>query len=75
MNFVIYHAAIRPFAWNTPEQEMAEFERDGYIRWVTDLARVPQQYGVSNVYAEIGTTFADDMLSQFESTDRLAAAE
>ena len=58
MNFVIYHAAIRPFAWNTPEQEMAEFEQRGYIRWSTDLARIPEQYGVSNVYAEIGTTFA-----------------
>ena len=58
MRFVIYHSAIRPFASNTPEQEMAEFERTGYIRWVTDLARIPEQYGVSNVYGEIGTTFA-----------------
>jgi predicted TIM-barrel fold metal-dependent hydrolase len=58
MRFVIYHSAIRPFAWNTPEQEMAEFDRNGYIRWVTDLARIPEQYGVSNVYGEIGTTFA-----------------
>ena len=58
MNFVIYHAAIRPFGGNTPDKEMAEFDQKGYIRWVTDLARIPQQYGVSNVYAEIGTTFA-----------------
>ena len=58
MNFVIYHSAIRPFGGNTPEREMAEFDKSGYIQWVTDLARIPNEYGVSNVYAEIGTTFA-----------------
>jgi len=41
-----------------PDMEMAEFERTGYIQWATDLARIPQKYGVNNVYAEIGTSFA-----------------
>lgn len=58
MNFVIYHAAIRPWLADAPEREMAEFERSGQIDWTTDLARIPEKYGVNNVYAELGTTFA-----------------
>ena len=27
-------------------------------RWSTDLARIPEKFGVNNVYAELGTTFA-----------------
>ncbi|MBL6457437.1 hypothetical protein JMJ55_19060 [Belnapia sp. T6] len=34
------------------------FEQNGYIRWVSDLAEIPQRYGVSNVYADLGTSFA-----------------
>ncbi len=58
MNFVIYHAALRPWLADEPKLEMAEFEKSGYIQWSTDLARIPEQFGVSNVYAEVGTTFA-----------------
>ena len=58
MNFVIYHSALRPWLADQPEKEMAEFERTGYMQWSTDLARIPEKYGVNNVYGEIGTTFA-----------------
>lgn len=58
MNFVIYHAALRPWLADTPDPEMAEFEKKGYIEWSTDLARIPDKFGVDNVYAELGTTFA-----------------
>ncbi|MCE2897635.1 MAG: amidohydrolase family protein [Betaproteobacteria bacterium] len=58
MNFVIYHAAMRPWLADAPDKEMAQFEKDGYIQWATDLARIPEKFGVNNVYAEIGTTFA-----------------
>jgi hypothetical protein len=58
MNFVIYHAAMRPWLADAPDREMAEFEKSGYIQWATDLARIPEKFGVNNVYAEIGTTFA-----------------
>jgi predicted TIM-barrel fold metal-dependent hydrolase len=58
MNFVIYHAALRPWLADKPDMEMAQFEKDGYIQWATDLARIPQKYGVNNVYAEIGSSFA-----------------
>lgn len=58
MNFVIYHSALRPWLADKPEAEMAQFEKDGYIQWSTDLARMPEEFGVDNVYAELGTVFA-----------------
>jgi hypothetical protein len=57
INFVIYHSAIQPFLVPLDPQ-LAEFEKTGYIRWVSDLAKIPQEHGVNNVYGEIGTTFA-----------------
>jgi predicted TIM-barrel fold metal-dependent hydrolase len=57
LNFVIYHSAIRAFL-EPLEPELAEFEKTGYIRWVSDLAKIRDEYGVNNVYGELGTTFA-----------------
>ena len=57
INFIIYHAALRAFLEN-PNDDLAEFERTGNIRWVSDLAAIPAKYGVSNVYADTGTSFA-----------------
>ena len=57
INFVIYHAALRPFL-ETPDAALAEFEQTGRIKWATDLAEIPAKYGVKNVYGEIGTAFA-----------------
>src|ERR1700758_2029400 len=56
INFVIYHAALRAFL-ETPDSELAVFERSSYIRWVSDLAAIPEKAGVRNVYADIGTSF------------------
>ena len=58
INFLIYHAAFRPFL-ELPDVEAAEFETSGYIRWASDLAAIPAKFGVTNVYAEIGTAFAN----------------
>ena len=58
MNFVIYHSAIRPWLADAPDREMAEFDKSGYIQWSTDLARIPEKFGVNNVYADIGSSFA-----------------
>jgi uncharacterized protein len=58
LNFIIYHGCLRAFM-ETPDQALAEFERTGEIKWATHLARIPQEYGVSNVYAELGTSFAN----------------
>jgi uncharacterized protein len=37
---------------------LAEFERTGRIQWVSDLADIPEKFGVRNVYADIGASFA-----------------
>src|SRR5258705_921542 len=62
MNFVIYHSALRP-AFELPEQAWAEFEQTGRIQWASDLAEIPQKFGVTNVYAELGTSFANSAVA------------
>ncbi len=57
MNFVIYHGCLRPFL-EKPDVPLAEFEKTGEIKWASDLARIPGEHGVTNVYAELGTSFA-----------------
>jgi predicted TIM-barrel fold metal-dependent hydrolase len=62
LNFVIYHAAKQAFLV-PPDDELAEFEKTGYIRWVSDLAAIPQKHGVNNVYGEIGSAFANSAVA------------
>lgn len=69
INFVIYHSAYRPFV-EIPDLDAAKFEETGYIQWVSDLAKIPETYGVRNVYGEIGTSFANAIVTH----PRLAAA-
>jgi predicted TIM-barrel fold metal-dependent hydrolase len=57
LNFIMYHGALRAF-FEDPAQNLAEFEQTGYIQWTTDLVRMRQK-GLNNVYAELGTTFAN----------------
>jgi uncharacterized protein len=57
LNFIIYHAAFRP-SLHVPDDFLEKFDRDGRMEWVTDLAEIPSRHGVSNVYADLGTTFA-----------------
>ena len=49
INFIIYHSALQPFQENTNDV-LAEFERTGDIKWITDLAAIPQKHGVNNVF-------------------------
>jgi hypothetical protein len=62
LNFIIYHAAHRPFL-EAPDQVLAHFEKTGRIDWVTDLAEIPAKHGVTNVYAELGATFASSAVT------------
>jgi predicted TIM-barrel fold metal-dependent hydrolase len=68
INFVIYHAALRAFL-EDPAATLTEFEQTGRLKWATDLAEIPAKYGVRNVYAEIGTAFANSAVA----SPRLAA--
>jgi predicted TIM-barrel fold metal-dependent hydrolase len=61
LNFIIYHSALRPFF--DVKSTATEFERSGYIPWVTELAEIPKKYGVSNVYGEIGTSFGSMVIT------------
>ena len=69
VNFVIYHSALRAFL-EAPDAALAEFEQTGRIKWATDLAEIPAKYGVSNVYGELGTAFANSAVAN----PRFAAA-
>jgi uncharacterized protein len=69
INFVIYHSALRMFL-EPPDAMLKEFETTGRMKWVTDLAEIPAKFGVSNVYGEIGTSFATCAVA----SPRLAAA-
>lgn len=69
MNFVIYHGCLRPFL-ESPDIALDEFEKTGNISWASDLAKIPGETGVNNVYAELGTSFA----TCATSSPRLAAA-
>ena len=62
INFIIYHSAMRPFL-ELPEAAYAEFEQTGRIKWATDLADIPAKHGVKNVYAELGTCFANSAVA------------
>jgi hypothetical protein len=67
LNFIIYHAGYR---LDDPDWALAEFEKTGRIDWVTDLAEIPAQHGVGNVYADLGQIFAQTLVAQ----PRLCAA-
>jgi predicted TIM-barrel fold metal-dependent hydrolase len=69
LNFVIYHGCLQAFQ-EPPDRVLAEFEQTGEIKWASDLARIPAQYGVTNVYAEMGTSFA----TSCTANPRVAAA-
>ncbi|SJM96133.1 amidohydrolase family protein [Crenothrix polyspora] len=56
LNFIIFHSALRPLL--DASQYSVEFEATGKLPWVDELAAIPKQYGVNNVYAEIGLSFA-----------------
>jgi predicted TIM-barrel fold metal-dependent hydrolase len=70
LNFIIYHAGYRHAGGGDPAFAMAEFDRTGRVDWATDLGEIPARYGVTNVYADIGESFAETIVAQ----PRLAAA-
>ena len=47
-----------------PKVALAEFERTGRISWTSDLADIPAQYGVNNVYGDVGQLFATTLVAE-----------
>jgi len=64
LNFLIYHAGYRYTGDDNPALAAKQFDETGRMDWVSDLAEVPAKYGVSNVYADVGASFAAICLSQ-----------
>jgi predicted TIM-barrel fold metal-dependent hydrolase len=62
LTFVIYHSGLKPFL-TPPDESLEQFERTGRIDWVSDLAEVRAKHGVTNVYAELGTSFASSVVT------------
>ena len=69
LNFLVYHSGYRWVGGN-PADGMAEFDQTGRSSWVSDLAEIPQKYGVHNVYGDLGQVFAWTSVAE----PRLAAA-
>ena len=63
LNFIIYHSAYRHVGGD-PKVARAEFERTGRISWTSDLADIPAEYGVSNVYGDVGQLFATTLIAE-----------
>ena len=57
LNFLVYHSAYR-WVGADPADAMAEFDQTGRSSWTSDLAEIPEKYGVSNVYGDLGQIFA-----------------
>jgi predicted TIM-barrel fold metal-dependent hydrolase len=70
LNFIIYHSAYRFPGGGTPDEALALFEVNGRVDWVSDLADIPEKFGVANVYGDLGQVFAMTTVAQ----PRLAAA-
>ncbi len=69
LNFLVYHSAYRWVGGN-PADGMAEFDNTGRSSWTSDLAEIPEKYGVTNVYGDLGQLFAWTSVAE----PRLAAA-
>jgi hypothetical protein len=53
-----------------PPSGLAGVRAHGRISWTSDLADIPQKFGVSNVYGDVGQLFAQSVVAE----PRLGAA-
>ena len=56
LNFIIYHSGWRWTGPDAPKLAWEHFEKTGRIEWVTDVAEIPEKYGVKNVYGDLGSS-------------------
>jgi predicted TIM-barrel fold metal-dependent hydrolase len=58
LNFIVYHSAFRSLA-SALEAARDDFSRTARVDWVTDLCEIRRRNPkLTNIYAELGTTFA-----------------
>ena len=63
LNFIIYHSAYRWAGGGTAQMAWEQLSRTGRIEWVSDLADIPAQFGVKNVYGDLGQIFAQSTMA------------
>ena len=57
-------------AGGTAADGWKEFDETGRVSWVSDLAEIPEKFGVTNVYGDVGQLFAQSVVAE----PRLGAA-
>src|ERR687896_1573658 len=63
LNFIIYHSGYRWAGGGTAEMAYEQLNRTGRVEWVNDLADIPAQFGVKNVYGDLGQIFAQSTMA------------
>jgi uncharacterized protein len=63
LDFLIYHAGYRYIGGDNPALAAKHFDDTGRMDWVSDLAETPAKHGVTNIYADVGASFAAVCLS------------
>jgi len=69
LNFIVYHSAFR-YTGGAYKVGMDQFDQSGRVDWVSDLAEIPEKFGVTNVYGDLGQIFAQSTVAE----PRLCAA-
>jgi len=63
LNFAIYHSGFRHLG-GPPDDGLKEWEQTGRLSWLSDLAEIPEKFGVTNVYGDLGAIFAWTVIAQ-----------
>ena len=63
LNFAIYHSGYRHLG-GPPTDGLNEWQQSGRLSWLSDLAEIPETYGVTNVYGDLGAIFAWTVIAQ-----------
>lgn len=63
LNFIIYHSGYRHVG-DDPKVAVEEFHRTGRLSWASDLADIPEQFGVNNVYGDLGQIVAMTLVAE-----------
>jgi uncharacterized protein len=63
LNFIIYHSAYRFGGGGRANDAWEQVQSTGRVEWVNDLAQIPERFGVSNVYGDLGQIFAQSTVA------------